>query len=43
MGKKKGSDGSKNPYYDLLVNKNINWRIIAHLFFDVIYVQSFKI
>lgn len=25
-------DGSKNPYYDLLGNENINWRLILYLF-----------
>ncbi|MBK5202750.1 MAG: transposase [Prolixibacteraceae bacterium] len=32
IGKQIGSDGSKNPYYDLLGNENINWRTILYLF-----------
>jgi len=32
IGKQTGSDSSKNPYYDLPGNENINWRIILYLF-----------
>jgi len=31
-GKLTDKDGSKNPYYDLLGNENINWRSILYLF-----------
>jgi len=32
IGKQTGSNGNKNPYYDLLGNENIDWRIILYLF-----------
>jgi len=31
-GKRIDREGSKNPYYDLLGNENINWRLILYLF-----------
>ena len=31
-GKRMDIEGSKNPYYDLLGNENINWRLILYLF-----------
>ncbi|MEA1898688.1 MAG: transposase, partial [Bacteroidota bacterium] len=31
-GKQANRDGSKNPYYDLLSNEKINWRLILYLF-----------
>ena len=31
-GRQMDRDGSKNPYYDLLGNENINWRSILYLF-----------
>jgi hypothetical protein len=31
-GRKLDRDGSKNPYYDLLGNEHINWRVILYLF-----------
>ena len=31
-GKRMNIEGSKNPYYDLLGNENINWRLILYLF-----------
>ena len=31
-GRRLDTDGSKNPYYDLLGNENINWRSILYLF-----------
>jgi hypothetical protein len=31
-GKRMDREGSKNPYYDLLGNENINWRLILYLF-----------
>jgi len=32
FGKQADRDSSKNPYYDLLGNENINWRSILYLF-----------
>ena len=32
FGKRTDRDGSKNPYYDLLGNEHINWRVILYLF-----------
>ena len=32
FGKGTNRDGSKNPYYDLLGNEHINWRMILYLF-----------
>ena len=31
-GKQMDIEGSKNHYYDLLSNENINWRLILYLF-----------
>ena len=32
QGRQLVRDGSKNPYYDLLGNEHINWRVILYLF-----------
>ena len=32
QGRQLARDGSKNPYYDLLGNEHINWRVILYLF-----------
>ncbi|MFO7852278.1 MAG: hypothetical protein R6X28_07485, partial [Bacteroidales bacterium] len=32
FGKRTDRDGRKNPYYDLLGNEHINWRVILYLF-----------